>query len=297
MTEPAALRDLERISASLDDELSQAEKARLELNLKQDSRLEGLQTELSQVRGLLRKLPARRAPRNFMLTPKMAGVRPPLPRAFPFFRMVSALAALLFFFVYAANISAPAFNSVRSAAPAPFLAMGEAADANPPAMQAAAAPQAEAVSEQTATPELGRMAPAPVQSTELSSETAILPSETQSVELPRAADVPGQPEAGVEPGSLAKIMPAGPEQTQAAVIPAPIRPAGPVALQFGLLGLAVVSGGAAYILRIRFEGRWFLARSIKPAGFGLRQVIIIVLVLFLITGLAVSIFYFSNLPG
>ena len=107
---------------------------------------------------------------------------------------------------------------------------------------------------------------------------------------------PGQPEAGAEPGSLAKIMPAAPEQSQAIVTPQPIRPAGPVALQFGLLGLAVLSGGAAYILRIRFEGSWFLTRSIKPNGPGMRQVIIIVLLLLLIAGLAVSIFYFSNIP-
>lgn len=295
MTEPAALRDLERISAYLDDELSQAEKARLELNLKQDPRLEGFQTELSQVRGLLQKLPARRAPRHFMLTPKMAGIRPPLPRAFPFFRMVSALAALLFFFVYAANISGLAFNSVRSAASVPFLEPIGAGDANPPAMQAAA-PQADEVIASTTTPELGRMAPAPVLSTELSSGTAILPSETQLTELPSAAAAPGQPEAGAEPGSLSKIMPAAPEQTQAIVTPQPVRPGIPAALQFGLLGLAVVSGGAAYILRIRFEGNWFLARSIKPAGPGMRQVIIIVLLLLLIAGLAVSIFYFSIIP-
>ena len=117
MTQPN-FRDVEQLSAYLDGQLSQAESTRLETRLKTDPQLRTVFNDLSQSRALLRKLPARRAPRNFTLTPKMAGVKPPVPRAFPLFRFASALAAVLFFFSFTLNLTVPAFSAMRASAPA-----------------------------------------------------------------------------------------------------------------------------------------------------------------------------------
>ncbi len=116
MTQPT-FRDVELLSAYLDGQLPPADATRLEIRLKFDPQLRTVHADLTQSRAILRQLPARRAPRNFMLTPKMAGVKPPLPRSFPFLRLASALATLLLFFSFTANLTLPALSAVRSAAP------------------------------------------------------------------------------------------------------------------------------------------------------------------------------------
>jgi hypothetical protein len=63
--------------------------------------------DLRDARGLLRRLPMRKAPRNFTLTPKMVGKNPPLPRSYPAFRFVTALASLLLFFTFGLNFVVP----------------------------------------------------------------------------------------------------------------------------------------------------------------------------------------------
>jgi len=96
-------RDLELLSAYLDGQLKPSESARLETRLQTDSQLASVLTDLRATRNLLRKLPARKAPRNFTLTRKMVGQNPPLPRAYPWFRFASALATLLLFFSFGVN--------------------------------------------------------------------------------------------------------------------------------------------------------------------------------------------------
>src|SRR5512133_820146 len=123
MTQPN-FRDVELLSAYLDGELSQADAARLETRLKSDLQLRTVFDDLSQSRSLLRKLPARRAPRNFTLTPKMAGIKPPVPRAFPFFRFASAVAAILFVFSFAVNLTVPILTSTSAGAPMPAYGKG-----------------------------------------------------------------------------------------------------------------------------------------------------------------------------
>jgi hypothetical protein len=109
-------RDVELLSTYLDGKLNPSDSARLESRLKTDPELVAVMDDLRAARSTLRQLPARRAPRNFTLTPKMAGVKPPLPRAYPAFRFASVLAALLFFLSYATNLVAPRL----SAASAPY---------------------------------------------------------------------------------------------------------------------------------------------------------------------------------
>jgi len=96
-------RDLELLSAYLDGELKPSDSTKLEKRLKTDPELASVLTDLRATRTLLRRLPSRKAPRNFTLTRKMAGQNPPLPRSYPAFRFATALATLLFFFTIGLN--------------------------------------------------------------------------------------------------------------------------------------------------------------------------------------------------
>ena len=101
-------RDLELLSSYLDGQLKPSDSARLEARLSSDPDLRSVLNDLRAARGLLRQLPMRKAPRNFTLTPKMVGKNPPLPRAYPAFRFVTALATLLLFFTVGLNFLASA---------------------------------------------------------------------------------------------------------------------------------------------------------------------------------------------
>jgi len=96
-------RDSELLSAYLDDELKPSDSKRLEARLKSDPELASVLNDLRATRTLLRKLPSRKAPRNFTLTRKMVGQSPPLPRAYPIFRFATVVATLLFFFSFGIN--------------------------------------------------------------------------------------------------------------------------------------------------------------------------------------------------
>ena len=103
MTTPS-FRDVEQLSASLDGQLSQAEKTRLEARIQLDPALAATLADLRQARAILRRTPKRRLPRNFTLTPKMAGIRPPVPPLVPVFSWASAVAMLLFVFTLGTNL-------------------------------------------------------------------------------------------------------------------------------------------------------------------------------------------------
>lgn len=100
-------RDLELLSSYLDGQLKPSDSARLEVRLSSDPNLRAVLDDLRAARGLLRRLPMRKAPRNFTLTPKMVGKNPPLPRSYPAFRFVTAIASLMLFFTLGLNFVAP----------------------------------------------------------------------------------------------------------------------------------------------------------------------------------------------
>ncbi|MDQ3004731.1 MAG: hypothetical protein M3R47_05035, partial [Chloroflexota bacterium] len=100
-------RDVELLSAYLDGQLKPSDSARLEARLKSDSELVSVMDDLRAARNLLRRLPQRRAPRTFTLTPKMVGKNPPMPRTYPFFRFATTIATLLLFFTFGLNFLAP----------------------------------------------------------------------------------------------------------------------------------------------------------------------------------------------
>src|ERR1051325_10456028 len=104
-------RDIELLSSYLDGQLKQSDSARLEARLSSDPNLRAVLNDLRGARSLLRQLPLRKAPRNFTLTPKMVGKNPPLPRTYPAFRFVSALATILLFFTLGLNFLAPQMTS------------------------------------------------------------------------------------------------------------------------------------------------------------------------------------------
>jgi len=111
MTTQITPRDWETLSAYLDDQLSASERRALEVRLARLPELSQSLEELRSTRIILRSLPKLRAPRNFTLTPSMAGRRSngvPERRtsqrtdtrvsagAYPLFRLASMLATLFF---------------------------------------------------------------------------------------------------------------------------------------------------------------------------------------------------------
>ena len=121
-------RDLELLSSYLDGQLKPFDSSRLEGRLASDPDLRAVLDDLRAARGLLRQLPMRKAPRNFTLTPKMVGKNPPLPRSYPAFRFVTALASLMLFFTLGLNFvvpqiaQSPAFGMGGGGAPEVFSA-------------------------------------------------------------------------------------------------------------------------------------------------------------------------------
>jgi hypothetical protein len=152
-------RDLDLLSSYLDGQLKPSESARLEARLSRDSDLRAVLDDLRAARGLLRQLPMRKAPRNFTLTPKMVGKNPPLPRSYPAFRFVTALASLMLFFSMGLNFIAPQMASQSpnfgyggGGAPEVFSAQAPAEEsAAATAAPAVEAPSAEMVPQPTAT--------------------------------------------------------------------------------------------------------------------------------------------------
>ena len=135
-------RDVEQLSSYLDGGLSPSDSARLKTRLASDPALASTLDALRESRTLLRRLPKRRAPRNFLLTPKMVGQKPPLPRSYPVFRFATALATLLFGLSFlqfrpislGASAPAPAAYGIgggadTSATEAPVLEMAVATEA------------------------------------------------------------------------------------------------------------------------------------------------------------------------
>src|SRR5512143_3957344 len=100
-------RDIELLSSYLDGQLSSSDATRLEARLLKDPELRSVLRDLRSARSVLRQLPMRKAPRNFTLTPQMVGKNPPLPRAYPAFRLTSVLATLLLFVSFGLNFLRP----------------------------------------------------------------------------------------------------------------------------------------------------------------------------------------------
>ena len=216
-------RDVELLSAYLDGQLKPSDSARLEARLKSDSELVSVMDDLRAARNLLRRLPQRRAPRNFTLTPKMVGKNPPMPRAYPLFRFATTLATLLLFFTFGLNFLAPQLAS------APVGGMGGGGDVDLFSQEAPAAAES-----------LATEAPAATEA-----PFALAPQPTEMPTLGDAARIADTPVAknGETGNSVAQDQPQAPTPVSSA-------------WQIALAGVALV--GALFMLTMRQSAfrRW-----------------------------------------
>lgn len=100
-------REIEHLSSYLDGQLSESESKRLETRLASDAELVSVLNDLRAARGILRKLPKRKAPRNFTLTRQIVGLKPPLPRTYPIFRFATVFASLMLMLSLTVNAMSP----------------------------------------------------------------------------------------------------------------------------------------------------------------------------------------------
>lgn len=100
-------REWEALSAYMDGQLSPAERMRLESQLKQRQDLVNALQDLRRTRAIVRAAPRHRAPRNFVLTESMVGVRRVAPRTFSLFstlKFASVVASFLFILVFVGDL-------------------------------------------------------------------------------------------------------------------------------------------------------------------------------------------------
>jgi len=235
-------RDLELLSAYLDGQLKPSESARLEARLNSDPQLASVLTDLRATRNLLRKLPARKAPRNFTLTRKMVGQNPPLSRAYPWFRFASALATLLLFFSFGVNTVGR-----QMASQAPGFGMGGGGGASEESTELFSAQEAPAAAPAAAATE----APAETEAPLL--EMVPMPTQmpTEAADAARIVDTPVAKNAGETENAVEQ-----PDQFQAqqeAQSPAPLVPS---TWQIALAIIAI--GGALFmgLVRLLSARRW-----------------------------------------
>ncbi|MGQ9832801.1 MAG: hypothetical protein ACUVRJ_03225 [Candidatus Villigracilaceae bacterium] len=216
-------RDVEKISAYLDGQLPEAEKRRLTARLESDPQLAAVAEDLRQARALLRQTPRRGVPRNFVLTPHMAGIKPPVPRIIPLMRLASGLAAILFFITFAVNTFRPPMVN----APMAYGGMGgnvpEEASAEP-LLEMKAAPPSEVLPRQA---------------------VAAVPEAAPTQALSPASEEPFQPKAAtIEP----QQEPLQPTTVRRMSLLNP--------WLIGLAGVAILLGGGAFVLLRLNDARW-----------------------------------------
>lgn len=146
-------RNVEQLSAYLDGELTEAERATLEARLQADPALRGELDSLRQTVALVRALPTLKAPRSFALTAEQAGLVA-RPRPLPFY-VSSAFSALS----AAAAVALVALSAYLLLGMQPALAPAPAALM----MEVAAAPTVPLPSARMGITPLPTLAPASVQ--------------------------------------------------------------------------------------------------------------------------------------
>jgi len=231
--------DLELLSSYLDGQLNPSDISHLETRLKTDPQLASVLNDLRATRTLLRKLPSRKAPRNFTLTRKMVGQNPPLPRAYSLFRFATALATLLFVFSFGLN----SFGR-QLANPAPGFGMGgDGGDATSQESTELFSAEAPAAAEMPATEAPAEEPPA-----------ALVPSPTQMLtETANAARTAETPTSKIDGVSDAF------DQSQPQVASEPQQGLSPLVSPTWQLALAIVALLSALLMvlmRQREASRW-----------------------------------------
>jgi len=227
--------DVEQLSALLDGKLSQAEAAKLNARLNSDPDLKSILEQLTETRGLLRRMPRRKAPRNFTLTPQMAGVKPPAPRAVPALRFATLLATFLLVFSLATNTLAPRLQRV---AQAPAYGLGGGGGGADPTLEAQLMMESA-----TEAPAAAALPPA--------AEPTLLPPTSAADQSARQLETP-TPEPSLKSTGPAEDF------AQAAPAAEPEKPPAPVppALEVALLAAALLCGTGAWLIRRNSERAW-----------------------------------------
>ena len=118
MTSNLSKRDIEALSNYLDGQLSGRQQRKLETRLQNDESLRQELARLRQTRAALRDLPQLKVPRQFTLTPEMAGQQVRGGGLYPTMRLASALATILFVVVtFGDLITSSSAQLVESAQP------------------------------------------------------------------------------------------------------------------------------------------------------------------------------------
>jgi len=231
-------RDIELLSSYLDGQLSPSESARLESRLSSDPELASAFSDIRAARSILRKLPSRKAPRNFTLTRQMVGLKPPLPRSYSFFRFSTAFATVLLMLIFTANALTQIPLSFGASAPAPVAQEAYGIGGGPAATEAPVATEA----------------PAAVEAPSLAME----PMPTASADS-AATELPASKEAG--PASGSQDQP--PVQNQALTESVPQEQSRsqnqaliPGIWQIALLTLGLTSGLIMFLLRRSATQKW-----------------------------------------
>jgi anti-sigma factor RsiW len=237
-------RDIEQLSSYLDGQLSPSESARLESRIASDPELASAFNDIRAARGILRKLPSRKAPRNFTLTRQMVGLKPPLPRSYSFFRFSTAFTTILLVLTFAANAltQLPRMSLAAGGAPAPSVQGAYGMGGGPAATEAPAA--APAIAAVTATPASSEapMAAAP------SVENTAAPTQ-ESLPTTSADATTVQPPMAKEGVHLPESQNQPPVNAERGVIV-------PVAWQVTLLILGLISGLIMLALRRSAKQKW-----------------------------------------
>ena len=239
-------RDIETLSAYLDGQLDAAESARVESRIKADPELASVINDLRASRNILRRLPKRKAPRNFTLTRQMVGLKPPMPRNYSLLRFATVFAAILFMCSFSSNILTPmfSFGFGGAAAPAPALGMG-GGGGDDSSMQAPAAEAAPMESSSAATE-----APLMEAATEeaMSMDAATMEVAPLATDGARVAETPTAKE-GQEPSAE--------DQAQATANQPPAESeAPPFNWTLFFLVLVILGGAAMFIIRQSALRKW-----------------------------------------
>ena len=169
--------EIEQLSAYVDGQLNDSESKRLKARLESDRELASVLSDIRSARNILNKLPKRKSPKNFTLTRQMVGLKPPLPRTYPLFRLATIFATVLFVFSFSVNALSP-YMSFGASAP---MAYGSGGGNDSAAQEAPATEEAMMMEATTEAPEM-----MPAATTEESAE------ETRIAETP--APKTGEPE-------------------------------------------------------------------------------------------------------
>ncbi|MFC2028435.1 hypothetical protein ACFLTX_00740 [Chloroflexota bacterium] len=122
-----SFRNVIKLSSLIDGDLSTADSAKMVEYIKNDQESQDILDLLTQAKHILKNTPKHRSPRNFQLSPKMVGLKPPIPRSVPIFRMASAATALVLVISFAIMNVFPAVIGERMSAdayPAQFAGKG-----------------------------------------------------------------------------------------------------------------------------------------------------------------------------